>query len=51
METSLRTDVTGTEVPEYIRPKPGVTYVDAYRWEFDSKFRAPALETLKELGR
>jgi ABC-type Fe3+ transport system substrate-binding protein len=51
METSLRTDVTGTEVPEYIRPKPDVTYVDAYRWEFDSKFRAPALETLKELGR
>jgi len=53
METSLRTDVTGTNVPDYVRPKPGVAYpVDDYTWEHFVKHRIPAVEKLqKELQR
>ncbi|MBM3485350.1 MAG: extracellular solute-binding protein [Alphaproteobacteria bacterium] len=53
METTMRTDVTGTNVPEYVRPKPGVAYpVDDYSYEHFSKIRSPAVEALsKELQR
>lgn len=53
METSLRTDVTDTQLPEYVRPKQGVAYpVDDYSWKHQSTIRMPAVEALsKELQR
>ncbi|MGE0744645.1 MAG: ABC transporter substrate-binding protein [Rhodospirillales bacterium] len=53
METTMRTDVTGTNLPEYVRPKAGVAYpVDDYSYEHFSKVRSPAVEVLsKELQR
>lgn len=53
METSMRTDVTGTNVPEYVRPRPNVAYpVDDYSWQHQSKIRIPAVEALsKDLQR
>jgi ABC-type Fe3+ transport system substrate-binding protein len=53
METSMRTDVTGTNLPDYVRPKPGVAYpVDDYSYEHFHKIRMPAVEMLqKELQR
>lgn len=53
METSLRTDITGTNLPDYVRPKAGVAYpVDDYSYEHYSKIRQPAVEALsKELER
>jgi len=53
METSMRQDVTGTNVPAYVRPKKGVAYpVDDYSWAFQSTIRMPALAALsKELER
>ena len=53
METSLRTDVTSTTLPDYVRPKPGVAYpVDDYSYAHYSKIRQPAVEALsKELER
>jgi ABC-type Fe3+ transport system substrate-binding protein len=53
METSLRADVTGTNLPDYVRPKPGVAYpVDDYSFQHYSKIRVPAVEMLqKELQR
>ncbi|HUK59098.1 MAG TPA: extracellular solute-binding protein [Stellaceae bacterium] len=50
METSLRTDITGTNVPEYVRPKQGVAYpVDDYSFEHYSKIRMPAVEFLQQV--
>ena len=53
METSLRTDLSGTNLPDYVRPQPGVAYpVDDYAFEHYSKTRVPAVEMLqKELQR
>ena len=53
METSLRTDIIGTNLPDYVRPKPGVAYpVDDYSYEHYSKVRKPAVQVLsKELER
>ena len=53
METSLRTDVTGTNLPDYVRPRPGVAYpVDDYSYQHYSTIRVPAVEMLqKELQR
>lgn len=53
METSLRTDISGTNLPDYVKPKPGVAYpVDDYSYEHYSKIRVPAVEMLqKELQR
>jgi ABC-type Fe3+ transport system substrate-binding protein len=53
METSLRTDITGTNLPDYVRPKPGVAYpVDDYAYEHYFNIRQPAVEMLqKELQR
>jgi len=53
METSLRTDVSGTNLPDYVKPQPGVAYpVDDYSYEHYSKIRVPAVEMLqKELQR
>jgi ABC-type Fe3+ transport system substrate-binding protein len=53
METTMRTDVAGTNLPDYVRPKPGVAYpVDDYSYEHFSKIRNPAVEALsKELQR
>ncbi|HXQ49932.1 MAG TPA: extracellular solute-binding protein [Stellaceae bacterium] len=53
METSLRTDIVGTNLPDYVRPKPGVAYpVDDYSYEHYSKIRNPAVQVLsKELER
>ncbi len=49
METSLRTDIKGTNVPEYVRPKPGVAYpVDDYSFEHYSKVRMPAVQFLQQ---
>jgi ABC-type Fe3+ transport system substrate-binding protein len=53
METSLRTDISGTQVPDYVRRREGVAYpVDDYSYEHYAKFRVPAVEALqKELQR
>ena len=53
METSLRTDLSATNLPDYVRPQAGVTYpVDDYAFEHYSKIRMPAVEMLqKELQR
>ncbi len=53
METSLRTDLSGTNLPDYVRPQAGVAYpVDDYAFEHYSKIRMPAVEMLqKELQR
>jgi ABC-type Fe3+ transport system substrate-binding protein len=53
METSLRTDISGTQVPDYVRRKEGVAYpVDDYSYEHYAKIRVPAIEALqKELQR
>jgi len=48
MEASLRKDVTGTNVPDYIRPKPGATYVDAYKYDYNENVRGPALDMLQK---
>src|SRR5215471_4208896 len=49
METSLRTDITGTNVPDYVRPRPGVEYpVDDYSFQHYSKIRQPAVEALQK---
>ena len=53
METSLRTDLKGGSVPDYVRRKDGVAYpVDDYSYEHYSNVRMPAVEFLqKELQR
>jgi ABC-type Fe3+ transport system substrate-binding protein len=53
METSLRTDVFGTKVPDYVRRKEGVAYpVNDYSYEHYAKIRVPAVEALqRELQR
>lgn len=53
MEQSLRSDVKGgTNVPDYVRQKPGITYVDVNTWAFDQKVRVPAVQVItKELQR
>jgi len=53
METSLRTDISGTNLPDYVKPQPGVAYpVDDYSYEHYTKIRVPAVEMLqKELQR
>jgi ABC-type Fe3+ transport system substrate-binding protein len=53
METSLRRDVSGTNLPDYVRPKIGVAYpVDDYSYEHFTRFRLPAINRLqKELQR
>jgi ABC-type Fe3+ transport system substrate-binding protein len=49
METSLRTDISGTGVPDYVRPQPGVPYpVDDYSFVHYSKIRQPAVEQLQQ---
>jgi len=53
METSLRTDISGTKVPDYVRPRNGVAYpIDDYSYEHYAKIRVPAVEALqRELQR
>lgn len=53
METSLRTDVTGTNLPDYVRTRPGVAYpIDDYSYKHYTTIRMPAVEMLqKELQR
>jgi ABC-type Fe3+ transport system substrate-binding protein len=53
METSLRTDISGTNVPDYVRPRAGVAYpIDDYSYEHYAKIREPAVERLqRELQR
>jgi len=53
METSLRTDIAGTNLPDYVKPQPGVAYpIDDYSFEHYNKVRVPAVEMLqKELQR
>jgi ABC-type Fe3+ transport system substrate-binding protein len=49
METSLRTDISGVEVPDYVRPKAGIAYpIDDYSYEHYSKIRQPAIEKLQQ---
>jgi ABC-type Fe3+ transport system substrate-binding protein len=48
METSLRTDISGTNLPDYVRPRPGVEYpVDDYSFQHYSEIRQPAVEALR----
>ena len=53
METSLRTDVTGTNLPDYVRTRPGISYpIDDYSYKHYTTIRMPAVEMLqKELQR
>ena len=49
METSLRTDISGVEVPSYVRPKEGVAYpVDDYSFNHYANIRQPAIERLQQ---
>lgn len=49
METSLRKDISGVEVPGYVRPKEGVSYpVDDYSYEHYEKIRQPAILKLQQ---
>jgi ABC-type Fe3+ transport system substrate-binding protein len=49
LETSMRTDLKNSEVPDYVRPKPGVAYpVDDYSYEHYSKVRMPAVQFLQQ---
>jgi ABC-type Fe3+ transport system substrate-binding protein len=51
-ELSRRTDVQVDEIPEYIRPQPGVKYLDTYDHEFYLDRREEVTERLlKTLGR
>jgi ABC-type Fe3+ transport system substrate-binding protein len=48
METSLRTDISGTNLPGYVRLRPGVEYpVDDYSFQHYSEIRQPAVEALR----
>jgi ABC-type Fe3+ transport system substrate-binding protein len=51
--TSLRTDISGTKVPNYVKRREGVAYpVDDYSYEHYAKIRVPAVEALqRELQR
>ena len=53
MEKSLRTDISGTNLPDYVLPKAGIAYpIDDYTPEHFFKVRVPAVEMLqKELDR
>jgi iron(III) transport system substrate-binding protein len=47
---STRTDLDNSWAPDYIIPKPGEDYVDAYGWEFMQQSRSPEhLEQLKRI--
>ena len=47
---STRTDVDNAWAPDYIIPKPGEEYVDAYEWEWMNQSRSPEhLEQLKRI--
>lgn len=49
METSLRKDITGVKVPDYVRPKDSVSYpVDDYSYQHYVKFREPAIVKLTQ---
>jgi len=49
METSLRKDISGVEVPSYVRPKEGVAYpVDDYSYKHYENIRQPAIEKLQQ---
>jgi ABC-type Fe3+ transport system substrate-binding protein len=49
METILRTDVhTGDAVPDYVRVKPGVNYIDDYVYAYYSGERAAHIAALKQ---
>jgi ABC-type Fe3+ transport system substrate-binding protein len=49
METSLRADISGTNLPDYVRPRPGVEYpVDDYSFRHYSEIRQPAVEALRK---
>jgi iron(III) transport system substrate-binding protein len=50
METSLRTDITGTNVPDYVRRKKGVAYpVNDYSYEHYTKVRMPAVRYMQKI--
>ena len=40
-QASVRTDVANAWAPEYIVPKRGVQYFDAYEWDYVIKSRSP----------
>jgi ABC-type Fe3+ transport system substrate-binding protein len=49
METSLRNDIAGVEVPSYVRPKEGMAYpVDDYSYAHYANIRQPAIEKLQQ---
>jgi len=49
METSLRKDITGVELPSYVRPKDAVTYpVDDYSYQHYANIRQPAIVKLTQ---
>jgi iron(III) transport system substrate-binding protein len=40
-QASVRTDVDNAWAPDYIVPKPGAPYFDAYEWDYVLKSRSP----------
>jgi ABC-type Fe3+ transport system substrate-binding protein len=49
LEVSMRTDVPHTAAPEYIWPRPGVSYLDDYDPDYYFRQRVPAVARIQEL--
>ena len=49
LEVSMRTDVPHTAAPEYIRPRPGVSYIDDYDPDYYFRQRVPAVARIQQL--
>ena len=49
LEVSMRTDVAHTAPPEYILPRPGVSYIDDYDPDYYVRQRMPAVARVQEL--
>lgn len=48
LEPSARTDVDVPEIPDYVRPKPGVAYTDSYSQEWYTTTRPKTQKTVIE---
>ena len=49
-EPTMRTDIDDSHVPQYMIPKPGVSYIDSASWEYGLKRQAIS-DRLRELLR
>jgi iron(III) transport system substrate-binding protein len=49
LQPSRRTDVSATDIPEYLIPKPGMKYLDSYGYDFYAKKRPEVTKRVIEL--